>query len=59
MSEEELQKLKEEITKEIISNLSISINHTSWGQSEYRTHEVSVQLSYDCMEISSSSVTLE
>lgn len=59
MSQDELNKLKEEIKEEIISNLSISINSTSWGNLECRTHEVSVELCYNSIEISSSSVMLE
>lgn len=59
MSEEELKQLKEEITKEIVSNLSISVNSTSWGSADSRTHEVSVQLFHYWEEISSSSIMLE
>ncbi len=59
LTEEELDKLKDEIREEIVSNLTISINSTSWGFSESRTHEVSVQLFFGSTELSSSSVMLE
>lgn len=59
MSEEELNKLKDEIREEIVSNLSISVNSTSWGSTESRTHEVSVQLFFYSTELSSSTVTLD
>lgn len=59
MSEDDLNKLKDEIREEIISGLTISINTSSWGPSEYRTHEISVQLFFDSIEFSSSSIMLE
>lgn len=59
LTEEELDKLKDEIREEIVSNLTISINSTSWGFSESMTHEVSVQLFFGSTELSSSSVMLE
>jgi hypothetical protein len=59
LTEGEKDKLKEEIAQDIISNLSISINSNSWGSSEYRTHEISVQLFFGSTELSSSSVMLE
>lgn len=59
MSEDDLNKLKDEIREEIVSGISISINSTSWGSLESRTHEVSVELLFDYSVISSSTVTLD
>lgn len=59
LTEDEKDKLREEITQDIISRLSISVNSTSWGSSESRTHEVSAELCFDNCTISSSYVMLE
>lgn len=59
ITEDELNKLKDEIREEIVSGLSISLNSTSWGTSEFRSHEVSVELLLDYSVISSSTVTLD